>query len=148
MLTVEQGQLDIFQRRSAREQIETLKNEAELPIANVGQLVAVEARNIDAIEQVAAARRAIEAAEHIHQRGFSRAARAHEGDKLAPRNFQRNAAHGVHVHLAGAVGLVHVLQPNDSGVSGHIDSAKIGAAHRPKDCSIVAPRMPSCPSSR
>ena len=41
----------------------------------------------------------------------------------SPRaNLQRDAAHGVHLHLAGAVGLVHVLQPNDSSVPGHLDS--------------------------
>ena len=38
------------------EQIEALENEAELAVANVGQLIAIEARNVEAIEQVAAAR--------------------------------------------------------------------------------------------
>ena len=33
------------------------------------------------------------------------------------RDFERNAAHGMHFHLAGVVDLVHVLQPNDSGVA-------------------------------
>ena len=53
----------------------------------------------------------------IHQGRFARAARAHEGDEFAARNFQRNAAHGVHVDFAGAVGFVHVLQPNDGAVA-------------------------------
>jgi hypothetical protein len=63
MFTVEERQLYILERRGARQEIKALENETELAIANVGQLVAVETRNIEAIEQVAAAGRAIEAAE-------------------------------------------------------------------------------------
>ena len=120
MLAVEQGQLHIFQGGSAREKIETLKNKTELAIANVGQLVAIESGNVEAIEQVTAARRPIEATEHIHQSRFARAARTHESDKLALRDFQRNAAHGVHIDLTGAVSFVHVLEPDDSSVPGHL----------------------------
>src|SRR3954452_3823864 len=120
MLTVEQGQLHIFKGGSAGEKIKALKNEPEFAVANVGQLISIEAGNVEAIEQVTAARRTIEAAEQIHESRFTRAARAHESDKLAPRDFQRNAPDRVDVDLTGAVGLVHLLQPNDSSVPGHL----------------------------
>ena len=72
-----------FPARKCGEQIEALENEADLAVANVGQLIAVEPGNIDAIEQIAPAGRAIEAAEHVHHRRFSRAARAHDRDEFA-----------------------------------------------------------------
>ena len=56
MLAVEQRQLDIFERGGAREQVETLENETEFAVANVGQLIAVEPGDVDAVEQITAAR--------------------------------------------------------------------------------------------
>src|SRR4030095_17189415 len=148
MFTVEERQLDVLERRRARQEIKALENETKLAIANVGQLIAVETGNIEAIEQVAAVSWAIEATEQIHQGGFPRTTRAHKGDKLTARDFQRNAANGGHVHFTGTAGCVHVLQPNDSGTRSHIDSPKTGAVHRPPECSIVAPHPPPGPSLR
>ena len=149
MLAVEQRQLDILHRGGAREQIEALENETDLAVADVGQLVAIESGDVGAVEQVTAARRAVEAAEHVHQGRFARAARAHDGDELAALDLQRNAAHRMHIHLAGAVGLVDVLQLDDSGVLGHsirLEPA-LSAGQRIGRC--VAPRTaPRCRSWR
>src|SRR4030095_3693649 len=112
MFTVEERQLDVLEGRRARQEIKALENKTKLAIANVGQLIAVETGNVESIEQVAAAGWAIETTQQIHKGGFPRTARAHEGDKLAARDFQRDAANGVHVHFTGTVGFVHVLQPN------------------------------------
>src|SRR5262245_6584404 len=113
MISVEQGQLHIFEGGSAGEEIKTLKNKTEFAIAVGSQPISIESGNVEAIEKVPAARRTIETAEEVHESRFAGAARAHESDKLAFPDFQRNAPDSVHVDLTGAIGLVHLLQPND-----------------------------------
>src|SRR4051794_2587075 len=119
MRSVEERKLHIFQSGSAAEEIEALENETEFAVADVGEPIAVEPGNVGAIKQVTTFRWAIEAAEEIHERRFSRAAGAHDGDEFAFCDIQRDAADGVHLELARAVDLVHVLQPNDDTVCGH-----------------------------
>ena len=121
MPSVEQRQLDIFARGSARQEIEALKNEPEFAVADIGQLIAIQVRNVRVIEQILAARRAIETAKNIHQGRFARAARAHQSDEFAAPNLERHAAHGVHFHFAGAIGFVNVDQFNDGAVVHPVD---------------------------
>src|SRR6185295_11274928 len=44
--TVEHGQLDVLLCRGAREQIEALKNEADLVVADVGEFIVIEVGDI------------------------------------------------------------------------------------------------------
>ena len=60
-----------------------------------------------------AVRRPVERADHVHQRGLAGAARTHDGDKFARQDFQRDAAHGVNVHLARVICLVDIVQLDD-----------------------------------
>ena len=46
------------------------------------------ARDVDAFEEIGAARRAVEAAEDVHQRGLARARRAHDREELAALDRQ------------------------------------------------------------
>ena len=108
---VKHRQLDIFQRGRAREQIEALENKADFLVADVRQLIAVQSRNIHAIQQIMSAlvgrsRQPM----HVHQGGFARTARAHDRHEFAALNFQRDAAHGVDIHFAGVVNLVDILE--------------------------------------
>src|SRR5690606_22281230 len=106
---IEHRQLDILERGRAGEEIETLEDEAELLVAQVRELVAVELVDIDAVQQVGAAGRAVEAAEHVHQRRLAGAARTHEGDEFALVDVERDAANGMNGNLARLVDLVDVL---------------------------------------
>ena len=54
---VGQGKLDVGQRSRARDQIEALKDEADLPVAHLGQRQLVEVAHVDAVEPVPARRR-------------------------------------------------------------------------------------------
>src|SRR6266542_3563399 len=51
-LGVQSGQLDIFQRRGARQQVESLEDKAELAIANGGELTFVELGNVGSFQDV------------------------------------------------------------------------------------------------
>ena len=65
---VNQRQFDIVQRRRARQQIKSLKDEANFLITNAGQLVIVHLGNVFAVQPVFALRWRIETADQIHER--------------------------------------------------------------------------------
>ena len=112
---VKHGELDVFEGGGAGEEVEPLKDEAEFFVAEVGEGVAVEFEDVDAIEKIAAARRPVEAAERVHEGGFAGAAGAHDCHEFAAIDFERDAADGVDLDLAGIVDAVDVLKVDDGG---------------------------------
>src|SRR5665213_692588 len=112
-LTVEERQFDILHGRGTCQQIEALEYEADLAIAQLGELLAVEACDIHIIQQVAAGRRPIQASQNVHHGGLARAARAHNRDEFAPANVQTHAGYGPDFHLTGDVDLGDVTQHDD-----------------------------------
>src|SRR5215467_13280235 len=66
-----QRQLNVLERSSAAEQIESLKHETEFQIAKIGEFIAIERAHIISIEEIFAASGRIETAENIHERGLS-----------------------------------------------------------------------------
>ena len=116
MRAVKQWQLDILARRSARQQIETLKNETEFVIANICELIAIEHGNIGIIQNVTTGSRPIETSKNIHERRFAGTARSHQRDEFAALDLERNAAHRVNIDIAGVIRLVNVDQFDDFAV--------------------------------
>ena len=110
---VDQRQLDVLERRRAREQVEGLEDEADLPVADLRPLVAVELRDVHAVEKVAARGRPVEAADDVHERALAGARRAHDGHELARRDRERDAVERAHLDLAHLVDLDEVLDPDD-----------------------------------
>ena len=82
---VEQGQLDVLLGAGAGQQIESLEDEADVSVADVGQPVAAEAVDALAVQFVGARGRPVQAAEDVHERRLSRSRSAHDGDHLAVR---------------------------------------------------------------
>ena len=80
---VVERQADILERAGARQQVEALEHEAEALAADAGEVRLAQRRDIDALEEVMAAGRPVEAAENGHQRRLARTRRAHDGDELA-----------------------------------------------------------------
>jgi hypothetical protein len=112
---VEQRQLDVLQGGRAGQQVEVLEDEADAPVAHQCPLVGGEGGDLLAGQQIAAAGRAVEAAEGVHQRRFARAGRPDEGDELARIDGQRDAAQGHDLHLAEFVDLANRLQLDEFG---------------------------------
>jgi len=77
--------------------MEGLENEADLEGAIRGEVGALRERSA-AIPQRARARM-VERAKHLEQRGFSRAARAHDRDKLALLDAKIHAAQRLHLSV-------------------------------------------------
>src|SRR6266567_1656297 len=122
MRAIKQRQLDVLTGGCSRQQIEALKNETEFVVADVRQLIAVEHGNIRLVQNVATESRPIETTKNVHERRFSRTARAHQRDELAALNLERNAAHRMNIDVAGMIRLVHVDQFDDFSVL-HVDLA-------------------------
>jgi hypothetical protein len=68
MCAVNQWQFGVLARRCAAQQIETLKHETQLAIANLCELIAIEARNVRIIQEILTGTRAVEATEDVHER--------------------------------------------------------------------------------
>src|SRR5262249_7743772 len=114
--SVKQRQLDILAGRCARQQIETLKNETEFVIANVGEPIAIQFRHVGFVQNISPGCRAVETTDNVHQRRFAGATRAHERDKLAALNLKRHAADSVNIDITSVIRLVNVDQLDDFAV--------------------------------
>jgi hypothetical protein len=80
---IEERQLDLRLRRGARQQVETLKDEADLAVADVSLRAFAELAHLLAANLVAAARGPVEQTDDIHQRALTRPTGADDGDVLA-----------------------------------------------------------------
>jgi hypothetical protein len=124
---VKHRHFDIFQRRRARKQVETLKDEADFFVADIREGIAVERGNVNAIQQIMTAAGTVQRADHVHQRAFAGAARTHDGHKFARKNLQRNPAHRMNVHFTGVIHLVDVRKLDDGiGLHGNGDQRILG----------------------
>ena len=110
---VEHGEFDVFEGGGAREEVKTLEDEAQLLVAEIGQFVAVESVDVDAVEQVGAFGLPVEAAEHVHEGRLAGATRAHEGDEFTALDVETDAADGMDGHFPGLVDFVDVLDLDD-----------------------------------
>src|SRR3990172_8438040 len=123
---VEERKLHVLDGRRPPEEVESLEDETDLLIPDVGELVLAELVDLLAVEEVRAARGIVEAAEDIHQRRLPRARGAHDGDHLAACNLEVDPGERHHLVSAGAVDLGNSLGADDV-VVGHGGSLKIRA---------------------
>jgi hypothetical protein len=68
LCAIDKRQLGVLARRCACQQIETLKHEAELAIANLCELIAIEVRNVGIIQKIVTGTRPIKATKDVHER--------------------------------------------------------------------------------
>ncbi len=112
---IDQRQLHVVQRRGARQQVEGLEDEANLLVADARQLVIVELADQLSVQPVVAFAGSVKAANQIHQCGFARTRRSHDGDILVALNADAHAAQRVHLLLrAHVVGLPQVFGADDA----------------------------------
>jgi hypothetical protein len=113
-LRQQQGQLDVLKRREHRDEVVHLEDEADVARAPVGQFPARHVRDFIARHADGAARRNIEAAQQVEQRGFARAARPHEGHEIAAVDVQVESLQDVDVLIAAAVGFIQPAHLNQT----------------------------------
>jgi len=67
---VQEWQFDVLRGARTRQQVELLKDEPDLLASDLGEFVALEVSNADAVQAVAPRCRRVEAPEYVHQGGF------------------------------------------------------------------------------
>jgi len=92
---VDQRELDVVERVGPREEIEGLEDESDFAVPNLGELVVDHVRDVFAGKFVAAGRRGIEAAEHVHHGRLAGTRRAHDGKVFVAMNRERDATERV-----------------------------------------------------
>ncbi len=102
---VNQRQFHIVQRGSARQQIEGLKHEPDLLVADPRQLVIGHIADQAAVDVVLALRRSVQTTDQVHQRRFARAGRTHDGHVLATLDLDIAAGDRVDLLIAHDVSL-------------------------------------------
>jgi len=112
------GHLDIFESRRAGQQIETLKDEADLFIADIRQRITIQRGYVNAIQPVMSTRRMIQRTHHIHDGRFAGTAGTHDGDEFAGHDIEGHTTNGVDIHFTGVIRLVDLIQLDD-GVGRH-----------------------------
>jgi hypothetical protein len=71
VLPVDLRQHHVLERAAIGQQVERLEDEPDAAAANSRALAVGEAGGVETIDQVAAARRAVEAAQDVEERGFA-----------------------------------------------------------------------------
>ena len=104
---VGERQFHVREGGRARDEVEALKDEADLAVAQVGEIVLVHVAHVDAVDQVAPAGRQVEAAEDVHQRALAAAGAAHDRDEVASLDPQGDLAQRADFDDAEVVGLGH-----------------------------------------
>ena len=84
-----------------------MKDKADFAVADFGQLIVVQFADVGAVEFVDAGGGGVQAAEQVHQGGFARAGRPHDGHIFAALDLQGNVAQGVDGFRA------HLVEPGD-----------------------------------
>jgi hypothetical protein len=107
---VDERQLHVLQSGRAGDEVVALEDEPDPAVADHRQLVVLEIANVDAVQQVAAPGRDIEAAEDVHQGRLAAAGGAHDRDEVALADAEGDAAEGVDDLRSHRVRLGHPLE--------------------------------------
>ena len=99
----EHRELDVAERREARQQVEELEDEADPVPADQRALLLRKRADLAPLQQVAPARRPVEAAHDVQQGGLARPRGAHERDVLAALDREAHVLEGVHLPFADPV---------------------------------------------
>jgi len=97
----------------AREQVEALEYEAQPFAPDGGEVRFLQARYVDALEEIMAARWPVETSHNFHERRLTRARPAHDRDELARPHDEIVAAERLDLDVAHHEGALHTLDLDD-----------------------------------
>ena len=100
---IDQGQGDVLQGIQLLDQVIPLEDEADLPVADVGQLLVGQGGDVGAVQVVLPIGGDVQAAQHIHQGGLARARLAHDGHELPPVDVERDSVQSPDLTLLALV---------------------------------------------
>ncbi len=103
MAGITQGQEHIGFGRDPREQVETLENKAHLAVTDGRELIIVQCRDGFPIQGILSVRGAVQAAQNIHQSGFSRSGWPHNGNHFRASDLHRYTPQRPYLNLTHLV---------------------------------------------
>lgn len=107
---IDQGQLQILDRRGALEEIESLENEADVIAAENGAVIAAQGPDIDAVKEIMTRSWRVQRSQYIHAGGFSRTRRPEDRNEFTGTDGKVHAGQRMHGGFARAVGLADLLE--------------------------------------
>ena len=113
---IDQRQLHVVQRRRARQQVEGLKDEPDLLVANARQFIVGHVADEVPVDVILPAGRRIEAAGQVHQGRFAGAGRTHDGHVFAPLDLDIHPGNGVNLLVAHDIGLPNIVGADDDAI--------------------------------
>ncbi len=115
---VAQRQLHVAPRGQGGKQVELLEDEADPPVADLGESVLGHPGDVLASKAIVARGGYVEAAEDVHQGRLPRPGRAHDRYVLSLGDAQVDAAQRVDLDGAGPVGLANTVEFDDGWRAG------------------------------
>ena len=103
---------DVFERGEFGEELVELKDESDMPVAEVGQFATVERQHVGTVDKEAARIGLVECADDLEQRGFACAAGPYDADNFAFFNVEVDALE----HLEWAEGFPDSVEFYHNGV--------------------------------
>ena len=111
---VDEGQLHILLHGEGLDEVILLEDEADLLVADAGELAVGEVLDVRAVQKVGAPGGDVQAAQDVHEGGLAAAGLAHHGHELPVVDGQRDAVQRADLALqALAVDLVDIPQFNE-----------------------------------
>src|SRR6188768_794668 len=116
---VDERQFDVLEHGEVTNQVEALKDEPDLAVANARPLREGEVRHLVAVQHVGALAGRVEQAENREERGLAAARWAGNGDVLALLDFEMNAGQGMRFYFVRVEHLLDAIKANQ-GLRGSV----------------------------
>src|SRR5262249_48321228 len=110
---IEHRQFDVLERGRSRYEIETLKDETDVLVADIRQSGLVYSRDVFTVLEVLSFARPIEASNDVHHCRFARSGWPHDRYKFATPDIQRDPAQRMNFDVTHVVRLVNLFQVDD-----------------------------------
>ena len=118
---VEEGKFHVLQGGGSCQKVEPLEHEADLAVADIGQVPGSHLVHAGAVQGVASPGGVVETAQDVHEGGFSGTRSAHDGDEFTFADFQVHAPQGGNFYVSHDIGFFNgsqfdAVHVNSSGV--------------------------------
>ena len=115
---VDQRENHVIQRVQVLEQVVALENEADLPVADAGQVLVLQGGDIGPIQLILPMGGHVQTAQHVHHGGLARTGRTHDGHKFPPVDLEGHAIQRPDLALLSLViNFVKVFDVNEHGAT-------------------------------
>ena len=140
----QQRQLDILKRRQHRNQVESLKNIADVSVAPLGGLPIVQAKNVFTHHQQFAGTGAVNGCDHVQQGGLARSGRPHQRQELAAGDVDGDVVERGHFKSVALENLAYRAGLDDLAAHGRLCRWCCCGTH---DCPLIRIFCPSFKSA-